>query len=117
MEFEPTWRRNISDICRDFYSLSKEYQQKSLSYDSVSGFVPSIDFPIEYTEDGEDGEEIIIIDDIPASVMSINILTVDDAINEHKSLNGNKQLAWQSFKYHSPANLEAKYWIGYYYYH
>jgi len=89
MEFEPSWRRNISDICRDFYSLSKKHQRKS---------------PTEYEE--------ILIDN-----RNQNILTVDDAIRIQKSKNGNKQLAWQSFKFHSSTNIEAKYWFGHYYYH
>ncbi|CAB4388340.1 unnamed protein product [Rhizophagus irregularis] len=46
---------------------------------------------------------------------STKILSVDDAINEHKK--GNKQLAWQSFSYHSETDIESKYWLGYYYYH
>ena len=36
---------------------------------------------------------------------------------EHKSNNRHKQLPWQSFKYHSSTNIDAKYWLGYYYYH
>ncbi|GBC04289.1 hypothetical protein RclHR1_00560016 [Rhizophagus clarus] len=51
------------------------------------------------------------------STSNTNTLSVVEAINVHKSKNGNKQLAWQSFKYHSSTDLEAKYWLGYYYYH
>ena len=46
-----------------------------------------------------------------SSIIAIKILSVNDAIREHKSKDGNKQVAWDSFKYHS------KYWIGYYYYY
>jgi hypothetical protein len=45
------------------------------------------------------------------------ILTVEEAVREHKSRNGNKLLAWQSFVYHSETDIEAKYWLGYYYYY
>src|SRR4051812_33661744 len=85
MEYEPTWRRNMSDICRDFYNLSKDYSDTNSCFSEIS------------TND--------------------YYLSVDDAIKEHKSKDGNKQLAWQSFKHHSSTNIEAKYWMGYYYYH
>ncbi|UZO15522.1 uncharacterized protein OCT59_006941 [Rhizophagus irregularis] len=69
-------------------------------------------------------DEPIIIeddDDNPSNqiqnIISITILSVDDAIREHKAENGNKRLAWESFKYHSSTSLEAKYLLGYYYYH
>src|SRR5436853_7133935 len=44
-------------------------------------------------------------------------ISVKDAITLHKSNFEDKQLAWQSFKYHSSTDIEAKYWKGYYYYH
>ena len=47
----------------------------------------------------------------------IEILSVDGAIREHKSKDGKKQLAWDSFKYHFISNIEARYWVGHYYYH
>jgi hypothetical protein len=53
---------------------------------------------------------------LPSST-NITILSVDEAIREHKSPNGNKRLAWQSFLYHSETDIEAKYWLGYYYRH
>jgi hypothetical protein len=51
------------------------------------------------------------------SSVTITIPSVEDAIREHKSPNGNKRLAWQSFLYHSETDIEAKYWLGYYYRH
>jgi len=51
------------------------------------------------------------------SLTTINILSVEDAIREHKSKYGDKKLAWNSFKYHSAINVIARYWVGYYYYH
>jgi hypothetical protein len=49
--------------------------------------------------------------------LNIKILSVEDAIREYKARNGDKQLAWNSFKFHSITNVEARYWIGYYYHH
>jgi len=103
MDYEPELRPTISDICRDLYKLSKKYlnaKSISLSYiDPNSGFsqhrVSTLNDYYRYN----------------------NILSVDDAISEHKSRNGNKQLAWQSFKYHSINDNLAKYMVGYYYYH
>jgi TPR repeat protein len=107
MEYEPTWRLNISDICRDFYKLSKKHS-KSRSYDSTQSN------EIEYSEDYD---ENLSAEDASPSYITIQILTVEDAIRTHKSKNGSRQLAWQSFKHHSSTNIEAKYWLGYYYYH
>jgi TPR repeat protein len=89
MEYDPMWRLSIFDICRDFYNLSKSHS------DSLQG-----------------NTEVLTSNDFCTKTLS-----VDEAINVHKSTNGDKQLAWQSFKYHSPTNIEAKYWLGYYYYH
>ncbi|CAB5215438.1 unnamed protein product [Rhizophagus irregularis] len=88
MEYDSMWRISIPDICRDFYNLSNKIHSDSLQNNTVLS--TSNDFCT---------------------------LSVDEAINVHRSTNGNKQLALQSFKYHSPTNLEAKYWLGYYYYH
>ena len=107
MEFEPSWRINISDICRDFYKMSKRYSSKYRSNDSYND--------IECPED-----EHLSVDynqTVSPTYITIKILGVDDAIREHKSKKCNKQLAWQSFKHHSSTNIEAKYWLGYYYYH
>ena len=114
MEYEPSWRLNMSDICRNFYNLSKKYQNRSFSsYDTQ--------FSGEITEclNNEDYDENASLDDgqsnqssIPSSYITITILNVDDAIRMHKSKNGNKQLAWQSFKHHSSTNIEAKYSVG-----
>src|SRR5437016_1421624 len=97
MEHEPTWRHSISDICRDFYNLNKKYSNKSNG-------------SLDCLEDEEMSNE-------SKKMSMITVLSVEDAIREHKSNNGDKQLAWQSFKYHSSTNIEAKYWLGYYYYH
>ena len=88
MEYEPTWRLNMSDICRDFYNLSKKYSGSNSS--------------------SQDDSEISTND---------YYISVEDAIKAHRSKDGNKELAWQSFKYHSSTDIEAKYWLGYYYYH
>jgi len=97
MEHEPTWRHSISDICRDFYNLNKKYSNNSNG-------------SLDCLEDEEMSNE-------SKKMSMITVLSVEDAIREHKSNNGDKQLAWQSFKYHSSTNIEAKYWLGYYYYH
>ncbi|RIA79931.1 kinase-like domain-containing protein [Glomus cerebriforme] len=106
MEYEPEYRISISDICRDFYKLSKKFSYAksiSLSYiDPNSGI-------LQYNN-----TKISTLNDY---YRYNKILSVDDAIREHKSKHGNKQLAWQSFKYHSINDNLAKYMVGYYYYH
>src|SRR3954451_11677909 len=111
MEYDPMFRLNISEICRDFYKMSKKHLNKSPSNSALST-------KIERTEvHDEDG--LVYIDPIAnLPYTTVKILTVDDAVRIHKSeKNGSKQLAWHSFKYHSSTDLEAKYWLGYYYYH
>ncbi|RIA93146.1 kinase-like domain-containing protein [Glomus cerebriforme] len=102
MLHEPACRPTISEICRKLHKLSKEYS----TFD---------DCPEDYEEnllmDIDDNQNTM------PSFFTITILTVEDAIRTHKSKNGNKQLAWQSFKYHSVTDIYAKYMVGYYYYH
>ncbi|CAG8541294.1 8523_t:CDS:2 [Rhizophagus irregularis] len=86
-EYEPEWRIKISDICIELYRLHKKYS----SQNSMPPLSPT-----------------------PTAV---TIPSVEEAVREHKSPNGNKRLAWQSFSYHSETDIEAKYWYGYYYYH
>ncbi|GBC04294.1 hypothetical protein RclHR1_00560021 [Rhizophagus clarus] len=86
-EYEPEWRIKISDICIELYRLHKKYS----SQNSMPPLSPS--------------------------PTTITIPSVEEAVREHKSPNGNKRLAWQSFSYHSETDIEAKYWYGYYYYH
>ncbi|RIA81299.1 kinase-like domain-containing protein [Glomus cerebriforme] len=110
MEYDPMWRYKISDICLDFYKLSEKYsdvRSKSPSY-----YDDDASTPRNYSEN----EKSSTINNNNENAL-ITILSVDDAINEHKSPNGNKRLAWHSFSFHSHTNIEAKYWVGYYYYH
>src|SRR4051794_11213792 len=90
MVVEPEWRIKISDICIELYRLNKKFQNP----------MPPLS-------------------PLPSSPCSnpATIPSVEEAVREHKSQNGNKRLAWQSFSYHSETNIEAKYWVGYYYYH
>ncbi|GBC07600.1 hypothetical protein RclHR1_07560004 [Rhizophagus clarus] len=104
MLHERACRPKISKICRKLHKLSKNYSKNSTLDDC--------------TEDYD--ENLLPIDDnqnTMTSFITITILTVEDAMRAHKSKNGNKQLAWQSFKYHSVTDIFAKYMVGYYYYH
>jgi len=93
MEQEPQWRLTIFVICRTLSELNEKYSN-------------------EYSKDDED----LTIDNHPM-LQTPRILSVDEAIREHKSNNGDKQLAWKSFQYHSETDMVAKYWVGYYYYY
>ena len=53
----------------------------------------------------------------PKPFSNIKILSINDAIREYHSNNGDKQLAWNSFKFYSITNVEARYWVGFYYYY
>src|SRR6266542_3539927 len=101
----PKYRPNMSTICRDFYKLSGEYS-KSVKFAKSKTFFTDKILPIKnVTREHK-------------SIVTIEILSsVEDAIREHRSNNGNKELAWNSFKFYSINNVEARYWVGYYYYH
>ncbi len=102
------FRLNISDIYRDFYKLSEKYSGARSNSPSYNGDEEDL-----MPRNNERNSTI----NNKNTPITIKILSVEDAINEHKSSNGNKQLAWKSFKYHSSTNIEAKYWLGYYYFH
>ncbi|CAG8459165.1 2848_t:CDS:2 [Gigaspora margarita] len=62
---------------------------------------------------GDEFEDAFILDDFDNIIIS-----VDQAIEEHRKSDGNKQKAWESFKYHAElGDIMAKYWVGYYLYH
>ncbi|CAG8680419.1 1066_t:CDS:2 [Funneliformis caledonium] len=97
MEYKPVWRPNITDICRTFFELKTNFSRLSKSNENLL----------------VKNEQIETI----SSFRIIKIISVEDAIRVHKSKNGNKQIVWDSFKYHSMINIEARYWVGYYYYY
>src|ERR1043165_1867303 len=104
MEYEPTWRPNMSDICYGLYNLSeKDFNSKTLK-DNIQTSTLNEDSNNDRNETA-------------SSMVTIKILSVNDAIREHKSKYGNRQITWDSFKYHSITNPEARYWVGYYYYY
>src|SRR6266498_1943691 len=109
------WRPNIFDICQEFYNLSEKCSGLKLKYiDSDSSF-SNEDIKVSTSN-----ENSLVSNDPIETVSSfeiIKILSVDDAIREHKSGNGRKQVVWDSFKYHSMSNIEARFWVGYYYYY
>ncbi|PKC04129.1 kinase-like protein [Rhizophagus irregularis] len=68
-EYEPSWRPNISDICRDLYNLSKNYQLKSTSYDS--NLQCAVSFPESFDK------PMLIDDDDDSSSNQNNIQNID----------------------------------------
>jgi hypothetical protein len=102
MLHEPACRPKISKICHKLHKLSKKFSTLDDCTENYDENFSSID----------DNQNTMM-----TSFFTITILTVDDAVRAHKSKNGNKQLAWQSFKYHSVTDIYAKYMVGYYYYH
>jgi len=67
MECEPSWRLNISDICRDFYNLSKTYQSNQSSISNLEISAIYNDF----------SDEPIVIDD------QSNQTTITDYYNSY----------------------------------
>ncbi|CAG8712457.1 6917_t:CDS:1 [Funneliformis mosseae] len=117
MEYERDWRSNISIICRKLYKLMEQYSGTSRPHSGSSVLnneneapIPSKDYKVNYSVKNNQNATTVST--------SITILaTVYDAIREHKSKHGKKLVAWDSFKYHSVIDVEAKYWVGYYYFH
>ncbi|CAI2164741.1 7886_t:CDS:2 [Funneliformis geosporum] len=115
MEYEPAWRSTISSICRDLYKLAGIPRQFT-SPNSI--FENEVSTPNYSSESYK--ENISTNNNQSArfsSPITFTILPVEDAIREHKSSNGNKLVAWNSFKFHSVTNVEARYWVGYYYFY
>ncbi|RIB30986.1 hypothetical protein C2G38_1508 [Gigaspora rosea] len=70
----------------------------------------------EYHHNDEKKEILPVGDD---NFMLVDeMISVDQAIEEHRKPDGNKQKAWESFKYYAKlGDIMAKYWVGYYLYH
>ncbi|CAG8458355.1 14899_t:CDS:2 [Funneliformis caledonium] len=109
MEYERDWRSSISAICRDLYELMmKQHSDKSRPN---SGFSYSNCENEISTPSGDHKVNLSANNNQSALVSStFTILPVEDAIREHKSSNGSKLVAWNSFKFHSITNVEARYW-------
>ncbi|CAG8721830.1 7423_t:CDS:2, partial [Dentiscutata heterogama] len=89
----PDFRPTIAKIFTVLYDYHHRYEQKEIQYM------------------GDEFEDAFIIDDN-------SIMNVDQAIEEHRKSDGNKQKAWDSFKFHAEqGDIIAKYWVGYYLYH
>ncbi|CAG8760027.1 15301_t:CDS:2, partial [Funneliformis caledonium] len=104
MEYEPAWRSTISCICRDLYNLIGPREYTS----SNSNLENKVSTPNYSSESYK--ENISTNNNQSSSPVTLTILPVGDAIREHKSSNGSKQVAWNSFKFHSITNVEARYW-------
>ncbi|CAI2164743.1 7887_t:CDS:2 [Funneliformis geosporum] len=117
MEYERDWRIKISLICRKLYKLKEKYSGTSRPHSGSISSENEVPTPSEDYKENLSAINNQIATTVSSSI-TINILaTVDDAIREHKSNNGNKLVAWNSFKYHSITNVEARYWVGYYYFY
>ncbi|CAG8818728.1 27561_t:CDS:10, partial [Gigaspora margarita] len=92
LNHDPDFRPTIAKI----FSVLDDYHHK----DEKKEIIPVGD---EFEDD------FILVD---------KMMSVDKAIEEHQKPDGNKQNAWESFKYHSElGDIMAKYWVGYYLYH
>ncbi|CAI2164744.1 7888_t:CDS:2 [Funneliformis geosporum] len=114
MVYERDWRSHISAICRDLYELTMEHQSDKSRQNSGFSFPNNEN---EASTPSEDHKVNLSANSNQSAIFSsiFTILSVDDAIHEHKS--NNKQVAWNNFKFHSMTSVEAKYWVGYYYYY
>ncbi|RIA96766.1 kinase-like domain-containing protein [Glomus cerebriforme] len=85
------------------YSSSRPHLVKSLTNDDLL----------------YDDENDLAIDGLSIDGFSINnILTIREAIEEHKKIDGDKLKAWESFKYYAEFNnATASYWKGCYLYY
>ncbi|CAG8494341.1 1221_t:CDS:2 [Dentiscutata erythropus] len=94
LNHDPDFRPTIAKMFTVLYDYHHKDEKKELP---------------PYMEDEFEGA--FIIDDG-------GIMSVDQAIEEHRKSDGNKQKAWDSFKIHAETgDIIAKYWVGYYLYH
>ncbi|KAF0555790.1 kinase-like protein [Gigaspora margarita] len=95
LNHNPDFRPTIAKIFSTLYDYHHKDEKKEL--------LPT----------GDEFEDAFILDDF-----AIGIMSVDQAIEEHRKPDGNKQKAWESFKSHAElGDIIAKYWVGYYLYH
>ncbi|KAF0523914.1 kinase-like protein [Gigaspora margarita] len=91
LNHDPDFRPTIAKIFSVLYDYHHKDEKKEI-------------LPVE-----DELEDDLIIDD--------GIMSVDQAIEEHRKPWGNKQKAWESFKHHAELDdILAKYWVGYYLY-
>ncbi|CAG8447062.1 2406_t:CDS:2 [Diversispora eburnea] len=105
MQDNPNSRPALKDMFMTLYSLHQKYQPPRSPRPPTSNN-EELELP---PDDG----------DLEIGDFTINVLTVKDAINEHKKKNGDKKKVWESFKIHAEEfhDMTARYWMGYYLYY
>ncbi|CAI2164338.1 13209_t:CDS:2 [Funneliformis geosporum] len=103
----PNARPPLRDIFMTLNHLYRKFAPSPSSRPNSSRYPTDDDLP-------SDDELDLAIEDL-----SINVITVREAISEHKKKDGDKVKSWDSFKYHADEfnDITARYWKGYYLYY
>ncbi|CAG8816631.1 4296_t:CDS:2, partial [Cetraspora pellucida] len=120
--YDPNLRLALSEIFNILFELSLKHSvgvssyKSNLIFDNVDiSISPStrIDSPNDLNEKSYDDFPDLDVSDNHMNLK--NVLSIQDALIEHKKPNGNKKNAFEAFKVHAEyGNITAMYWYGYY---
>ncbi|CAG8507878.1 8906_t:CDS:2 [Funneliformis mosseae] len=107
LQDSPNARPPLRDMFMTLNHLCSKFAPPPSSRPNSSRYPTDDDLP-------SDDELDLAIEDL-----SISVLTVREAILEHKKKDGDKVKSWESFKYHAEEfnDITARYWKGYYLYY
>src|SRR5256885_120937 len=119
MRFNANFRPALSEIFNVLFEIAENYRTDSFSCqspicnDGNTFIFPRRDESNYLIEESLDDFADLDINDSYASLQ--NVMSIQDAIKEHKKSNGNKKAALEAFRVHAEHdNIIAKYWYGYY---
>ncbi|CAG8471266.1 10392_t:CDS:2 [Cetraspora pellucida] len=109
MQDSPNARPALKNIFITLYSLYQKFQPKSSQRPVTPRMSTDEDLP-------EIDPNELALDDL---TLTFNVLSMKEAIAEHRKKNGDKLKVWEAFKVHAEefSDITARYWVGYYLYY
>ncbi|CAG8438913.1 5151_t:CDS:2 [Acaulospora morrowiae] len=106
MQDNPNARPALKDIFMALHSFCQKYQSRS-PRPHPPGRMPT-------EEELPDVDEDLALDDL-----SLNVMSLKEAITEHRKKDSDKLKVWEAFKVHAEefGDITARYWMGYYLYY
>ncbi|CAG8511754.1 389_t:CDS:2, partial [Acaulospora colombiana] len=106
MQDSPEARPALKDMFMSLYSFYQKCQPQSPRLNSLTRMPTEDDLP--------EVDDNLALDDL-----SLNVMSLKEAIAEHKKKGGDKLMAWRAFKVHAEefGDITARYWMGYYLYY
>ncbi|CAG8568337.1 24985_t:CDS:2, partial [Racocetra persica] len=107
MQDSPNARPALKNVFMTLYSLYQTFQPKSSPRPVTPRMLTDEDLP------DMDPNELSLDD------LTFDVLSMKEAIAEHRKRNGDKLKVWEAFKVHAEdfGDITARYWVGYYLYY